>query len=213
MLEDLKEELYTLHLELVRYNLVAWTGGNVSARDPESGLVVIKPSGVRYEHMRPEHMVVLDLEGRKVEGKLKPSSDTASHLYVYRHRADVGGVVHTHSPYATAFAANGRPIPVVLTAIADEFGGPIPCGGFSLIGDESIGKVVLESIGRSTAVLLKNHGVFTIGKNAEAAVKAAVMTEDNARSVWLALQLGTPDEIPPEDVAKLHYRYTNVYGQ
>lgn len=213
MLEHLKEELYTLHLELVKYNLVAWTGGNVSARDPESGLVVIKPSGVRYEHMRPEHMVVLDPEGRKVEGELKPSSDTASHLYIYRHRPDVGGVVHTHSPYATAFAANGRPIPVVLTAIADEFGGPIPCGGFSLIGDESIGKVVLESIGRSSAVLLKNHGVFTIGKNAEAAVKAAVMTEDNARSVWLALQLGTPDEIPPEDVAKLHHRYTHVYGQ
>jgi L-ribulose-5-phosphate 4-epimerase len=213
MLEYLKEELYTLHLELVKYHLVAWTGGNISARDTESGLVVIKPSGVRYEHMRPEHMVVLDLEGRKVEGELKPSSDTASHLYVYRHRPDVGGVVHTHSPYATAFAANGRPIPVVLTAIADEFGGPIPCGGFSLIGDESIGKVVLESIGRSSAVLLKNHGVFTIGKNAEAAVKAAVMTEDNARSVWLALQLGTPEEIPPEDVAKLHHRYTNVYGQ
>ncbi|HVF99150.1 MAG TPA: L-ribulose-5-phosphate 4-epimerase [Chloroflexia bacterium] len=213
MLEHLKEELYTLHLELVKYNLVAWTGGNVSARDPDSGLVVIKPSGVRYEHMRPEHMVVLDLEGRKVEGELKPSSDTASHLYIYRHRPDVGGVVHTHSPYATAFAANGRPIPVVLTAIADEFGGPIPCGGFSLIGDESIGRIVLESIGRSSAVLLKNHGVFTIGKNAEAAVKAAVMTEDNARSVWLALQLGTPDEIPAEDVAKLHHRYTNVYGQ
>lgn len=213
MLEHLKEELYTLHLELVKYNLVAWTGGNVSARDPESGLVVIKPSGVRYEHMRPEHMVVLDPEGQKVEGELKPSSDTASHLYIYRHRPDVGGVVHTHSPYATAFAANGRPIPVVLTAIADEFGGPIPCGGFSLIGDESIGKVVLESIGRSSAVLLKNHGVFTIGKNAEAAVKAAVMTEDNARSVWLALQLGTPEEIPPEDVAKLHHRYTHVYGQ
>ena len=213
MLEHLKEELYTLHLELVKYNLVAWTGGNVSARDPETGLVVIKPSGVRYEHMRPEQMVVLDLEGRQVEGELKPSSDTASHLYIYRHRSDVGGVVHTHSPYATAFAAVGRPIPVVLTAIADEFGGPIPCGGFSLIGDESIGRIVVESIGRSPAVLLKNHGVFTIGKNAEAAVKAAVMTEDNARTVWLAFQLGTPDEIPPEDVAKLHHRYTNVYGQ
>jgi L-ribulose-5-phosphate 4-epimerase len=125
----------------------------------------------------------------------------------------VGGVVHTHSRYATAFAAVGRPIPVVLTAIADEFGGEIPCGGFSLIGDESVGKVVVESIGRSAAVLLKNHGVFTIGKSAEAAVKAAVMTEDNAAAVWMALQLGTPDEIPAEDVAKLHYRYKNVYGQ
>jgi L-ribulose-5-phosphate 4-epimerase len=213
MLEQLKTELVALHLELPRYNLVVWTGGNVSARDPESGLVVIKPSGVRYEDLRPEQMVVVDLEGKIVEGDLKPSSDVASHLYIYRHRPDVGGVVHTHSPYATAFAAVGRPIPVVLTAIADEFGGPIPCGGFALIGDESIGKVVVESIGNSSAVLLKNHGVFTIGKTALAAVKAAVMTEDNARTVWLALQLGVPDELPAEDVAKLHHRYTHVYGQ
>src|SRR5687768_8443202 len=213
MLEELKEELLSLHLELPRYNLVAWTSGNISVLDTQTGLVVIKPSGVRYEQLRPEHMVVVDLDGRTVEGSLKPSSDTASHLYIYKHRPDVRGVVHTHSPYATAFAANGREIPVVLTAIADEFGGPIPCGGFSLIGDESIGRIVVESIGRSTAVLLKNHGVFTIGKNAEAAVKAAVMTEDNARTVWLALQLGTPDVISDEDVAKLHHRYTNVYGQ
>ena len=213
MLEKLKIELVELHLELPRHELVVWTGGNVSARDPETGLVVIKPSGVRYEDLRPEHMVVLDPQGQVIEGDLKPSSDTASHLYIYRHRPDVGGVVHTHSPYATAFAALGRPIPVVLTAIADEFGGPIPCGGFALIGDEAIGKVVIDTIGDSPAVLLKNHGVFTVGKTAEAAVKSAVMTEDNARTVWLALQLGTPDEIPAQEVARLHRRYTNVYGQ
>jgi len=213
MLEKLKTELAELHLELPRHELVVWTSGNVSARDPETGLVVIKPSGIRYEELRPEQMVVVDLQGQVVEGDLKPSSDTASHLYIYRHRPDVGGVVHTHSPYATAFAAVGRPIPVVLTAIADEFGGPIPCGGFALIGGEAIGKVVIDSIGNSPAVLLKNHGVFTIGKTAEAAVKAAVMTEDNARTVWLALQLGTPGEIPTEEVAKLHHRYTKVYGQ
>jgi len=213
MLEKIKEELVELHLELPKNNLVVWTGGNVSARDPESGLVVIKPSGIRYEEMRPEHMVVMNLEGRIIEGDLKPSSDTASHLYIYEHRADVGGVVHTHSVYATAFAAVNKPIPVVLTAIADEFGGPIPCGGFALIGDEAIGKVVIESIGKSPAVLLKNHGVFTIGKNATSAIKAAVMTEDNAKTVWLAMQIGTPDEIPQEDVEKLHHRYTKVYGQ
>jgi L-ribulose-5-phosphate 4-epimerase len=213
MLEQLKTELVELHLELPRHELVVWTGGNVSARDSKTGLVVIKPSGVRYEDLRPEQMVVVDLQGQVVEGDLKPSSDTASHLYIYRHRPDVGGVVHTHSPYATAFAAVGRPIPVVLTAIADEFGGPIPCGGFALIGDESIGKVVIDTIGNSPAVLLKNHGVFTIGKTAEAAVKAAVMTEDNARTVWLALQLGNPEEIPAQEVAKLHRRYTKVYGQ
>jgi L-ribulose-5-phosphate 4-epimerase len=213
MLEHLKEEVYKLHLELPKNQLVAWTSGNVSARDPESGLVVIKPSGVRYEALRPEDHIVVNLEGEVVEGTLKPSSDTASHLYIYRHRPDVNGVVHTHSPYATAFAALGRPIPVYLTAMADEFGGPIPCAGFALIGGEAIGKQVVEHIGASPAVLLKNHGVFTIGPTAEAAVKAAVMVEDAARTVWLALQLGQPEEIPPEDVAKLHHRYTHVYGQ
>lgn len=213
MLEKLKTELVKLHLELPRYNLVVWTGGNVSARDPETGLIVIKPSGISYDDLQPEHMVVVDLQGNRVEGSLNPSSDTASHLYIYQNRPDVFGVVHTHSAYATAFAAVNKPIPVVLTAIADEFGGPIPCGGFALIGDESIGKEVVEKIGKSPAILLKNHGVFTIGKNAKSAVKAAVMTEDNARTVWLAMQIGTPDVISEEDVEKLHYRYTHVYGQ
>jgi len=213
MLEQLKEKVYRLHLELPKNDLVRWTGGNVSARDPASGLVVIKPSGVPYEDLRPEDHVVVNLEGETIEGSLKPSSDTASHLYIYRHRPDVNGIVHTHSPYATAFAAVGKPIPVYLTAMADEFGGPIPCAGFALIGSEAIGKQVIEHIGDSVAVLLKNHGVFTIGPSAQAAVKAAVMTEDVARTVWLALQLGQPEELAPDDVARLHHRYTHVYGQ
>jgi L-ribulose-5-phosphate 4-epimerase len=213
VLEALREQVWKLHLELPKNDLVKWTGGNVSGRDPETGLVVIKPSGVKYPDLKPEQLIVIDLDGKIVEGSLSPSSDTASHLYIYRQRPDVGGIVHTHSPYATAFAAVNKPIPVYLTAIADEFGGPIPVGGFALIGGEEIGKVVVESIGSSPAVLLKNHGVFTIGKNAEAAVKAAVMTEDVARTVWYALQIGTPDVIPAEDVTKLHQRYTNVYGQ
>ena len=213
MLESLREELWQLHMELPKNNLVTWTGGNVSARDPETGYVVIKPSGVRYEVLRPEHMVIVDLDENRIEGDLKASSDTASHLYIYRQRPDVNGVVHTHSPYATAFAALGKPIPVYLTAQADEFGGPIPCGGFALIGGEEIGRIVVESIGDSMAVLLKQHGVFTIGSTAEAAVKAAVMVEDVARTVWYALQIGQPEEIAPEDVAKLHYRYTHIYGQ
>jgi len=213
MLEHLKEEVCKLHLELPKNQLVVWTSGNVSVRDLVTGYVVIKPSGVRYEDLKPEHMVVVDLDGQRIEGEFKPSSDTASHLHIYRHRPDVNGVVHTHSPYATAFAALGQPIPVYLTAMADEFGGPIPCGGFALIGGEEIGQVVVESIGDSPAVLLKNHGVFTIGSTAEAAVKAAVMVEDVARTVWLALQLGQPEEISPEDVAKLHRRYTYDYGQ
>jgi L-ribulose-5-phosphate 4-epimerase len=212
-LEAIRHALVELHDELPRNNLVVWTGGNISARDAETNLVAIKPSGVRYGALTAESMVVLDLDGTIVEGSLKPSSDTASHLYIYRHRPDVFGVVHTHSRYATAFAAVGRPIPVYLTAQADEFGGEIPCAGFSLIGDESIGALVVEGIGRSPAILLKNHGVFTVGPSAVAAVKAAVMVEDIAATVWAALQIGSPDVLPDDAVEQLHRRYSTVYGQ
>jgi L-ribulose-5-phosphate 4-epimerase len=209
----IRETLVGLHDELPRHGLVVWTGGNISARDPETGLVAIKPSGVRYEDLTAESMVVLDLDGNVVDGTLNPSSDTASHLYIYRHRPDVNGVVHTHSRFATAFAAVGRPIPVYLTAHADEFGGPIPCAGFTTIGDEGIGRLVVEEIGSSPAILLKNHGVFTIGATPNAAVKTAVMVEDIAATVFAALQLGVPDKIPEDIVEQLHRRYTTVYGQ
>lgn len=213
MLEAQRAELVRLHAELPRHGLVAWTSGNVSVRDPETGLVAIKPSGVRYEDLTAASMVVVDLDGRVVEGDLKPSSDTASHLYVYRHRPDVNGVVHTHSRFATAFAAVGRSIPVYLTAQADEFGGEIPCAGFAMIGDEEIGAQVVATIGTSPAVLLRNHGVFTVGPTAAAAVKAAVMTEDIAATVWAALQLGQPEVLDDDVVARLHRRYTTAYGQ
>jgi L-ribulose-5-phosphate 4-epimerase len=212
-LEAIRHELVKLHLVLPKSNLVTWTSGNVSIRDKETGYVAIKPSGVMYEDLVAEDMVVLDLDGKVIEGDKKPSSDTASHLYIYRHRPDVFGVVHTHSSYATAFAAIGKPIPVYLTAQADEFGGPIPCGGFALIGGEQIGQVVVESIGPSPAIILKNHGVFTIGSSGKNAVKSAVMVEDVCRTIWLARQLGEPDEIPTDMVEKLHYRYTHDYGQ
>jgi L-ribulose-5-phosphate 4-epimerase len=213
MLEKLKEELVQLHLELPKNNLVVWTGGNVSARDPETGLVVIKPSGVKYDELIPEIMVVVNLDGNVVEGKLKPSSDTFAHVYVYRHRSDVNGVVHTHSTFATAWAAAGQPIPPVLTAICDEFGGPIPVGAYAKIGGDDIGQEIIHSIGSSPAILMKNHGVFTIGKTPEAAVKAAVMVEDVARTVFYALQLGQLDEIPADEVARAHRRYLDEYGQ
>ena len=213
MLEAFKDQIYLANLELPKNGLVAWTSGNVSGLDRQTGLMVIKPSGVRYENLTPDQMVVVDLHGKIIEGNLKPSSDTASHLFIYRERPDIGGIVHTHSRYATAFAANGQSIPCVLTAIGDEFGGQIPCGRFVLIGDEEIGRVVVENLGPSPAVLLKNHGVFTTGKDATAAVKAAIMTEDVAATVWLARQLGNPEEISSEDIQKLHDRYTHVYGQ
>jgi len=213
MLESLREEVSRLHGELPRNGLVTWTSGNLSGRDPSTGLVVIKPSGVRYEDLSPEHMVVVNVEGETVEGDLLPSTDFASHLYIYRARPDVGGIVHTHSPYATAFAAVGREIPCVLTAVADEFGGPIPCGGYASIGGEEIGAEVVRSIGTSPAILLKNHGVFTVGPTAESAMKAAVMTEDAARTVFLANQLGEPHKIPPAEIERAHRRYVEEYGQ
>jgi L-ribulose-5-phosphate 4-epimerase len=213
MLETLRFEIYKLHLELPRNNLVTWTSGNLSGRDPESDLVVIKPSGIRYEDLSPDNMVVVNLEGQVVEGDYKPSSDTAAHLYVYRHRPEINGVVHTHSTFATAFAAAGKSIPPVLTAISDEFGGPIPLGGYAKIGGDEIGRVLIDSIGDSPAILMKNHGVFTIGKTPEAAIKAAVMVEDVARTVFYALQLGSLDEIPADEVARAHRRYLEEYGQ
>jgi L-ribulose-5-phosphate 4-epimerase len=218
MLEKLREEVCRLHLELPKNGLVTWTSGNVSGRDPETGLVVIKPSGIMYDNLTPEDLVILDLSGKIVEGNLKPSSDTATHLYIYRHRSEVGGIVHTHSPFATAFAVVGKPILPYLTAICDEFGGPIPVGGFAPIGGEEIGREVIRSIGTSPAILMQNHGVFTIGNNPKAAVKAAVMVEDAARTMFYAYQLGKqmdtePIPIAPEMVARLHRRYKEEYGQ
>jgi L-ribulose-5-phosphate 4-epimerase len=212
MLEKLRQEVYLANMALPANNLVTWTSGNVSGRDPETNLVVIKPSGVLFEELTPENMVIVDLESRQVEGEHGASSDTASHIYIYKHRPDVLGITHTHSNYATAFAAVGKPIPVYLTAMADEFGGPIPCGGYARIGGKQIGEEVLRSIGSSSAILMKNHGVFTVGKSVQAALKAAVMVEDIARTVWLALQLGQPEELPAEEVAANFDRYQHRYG-
>lgn len=213
MLEAIKEEVCRLNKALPANELVVWTSGNVSVRDQETGYVVIKPSGVKFGDLEPEQMVVINIDGHKVEGELSASSDTGSHIYIYRHMPQVNGIVHTHSNYATAFAALGKPIPPVLTAIGDEFGGPIPCGRFALIGDEEIGRIVVETIGQSPACLLKNHGVFTVGPTGEKALQAAVMVEDVAKTVFISLQLGKPDEISQEDLDKLHHRYTHVYGQ
>ena len=210
-----KADVCALHAHLPRSGLVAWTSGNVSARVPGADLMVIKPSGVEYDDLTAESMVVCDLYGKLVEGDYQPSSDTGSHAYVYRHRPDLGGVVHTHSPYATAWAARGEAIPCVLTAIADEFGGEIPVGPFALIGDESIGAGIISTLegSRSPAVLMRSHGVFTVGRTAKAAVKAAVMVEDAAHTVHLARVHGPVHPLSDADIKTLNDRYTNVYGQ
>jgi L-ribulose-5-phosphate 4-epimerase len=211
----LRTQVCELHAELTRYGLVAWTAGNVSGRVPGTDLFVIKPSGLSYDLLTPDAMIMCDLDGNKVEGDLAPSSDTAAHAYVYRAMPHVGGVVHTHSPYASAWAARAEPIPCVLTAMADEFGGEIPVGPFALIGNDDIGRGIVTTLrgSRSPAVLMQNHGVFTIGETPRTAVKAAVMCEDVARTVHLARQLGDPVPIGREDIDRLYERYQKVYGQ
>jgi L-ribulose-5-phosphate 4-epimerase len=216
---SVRAEVARLHAELVRYNLVVWTGGNISGRVPGTDYFVIKPSGVAYENLTPDNMILCDLDGNVVPGTpgsdRSPSSDTAAHAYVYRELPWVGGVVHTHSPYAVAWAARGQEIPCVITGMADEFGGPIPVGPFAIIGDDSIGRGIVDTLRdhRSRAVLMQNHGPFTIGVSAKDAVKAAIMCEDAARTVQLALQVGPVIPIPQEQIDKLYNRYQNVYGQ
>lgn len=211
-LVKLREEVCEGNLALPRNGLVAWTGGNLSARDPVTGLIAIKPSGMSYDEMTPEDMVIVDLDGRIIHGERGPSSDTASHLGVYRARPEVMSIVHTHSRYATAFAAVGRPIPPVLTAIADEFGGPVPVGAYAPIGGDAIGEEIIASIGDSPAILMKQHGVFTIGPSIAKALQAAVMVEDIAHTVAVAEGLGQTEELPPEEIAANHDRYQNRYG-
>jgi L-ribulose-5-phosphate 4-epimerase len=211
----LRADLVTQHATLVRAGLVVWTGGNVSVRVPGENRFLIKPSGVDYDDLSADDMILCDLDGTVIEGAHAPSSDTAAHAYVYRNLPAVGGVVHTHSSYATAWAARGEAIPCVLTAMADEFGGEIPVAPFAIIGDDSIGKGIVATLDghRSRAVLMQNHGVFTIGRDARDAVKAAVMCEDVARTVHLARELGTPIPIPQDKIDALFDRYQNVYGQ
>lgn len=214
-----RADVAALHAELVRYGLVIWTGGNVSGRVPGADLFVIKPSGVSYDDLAPENMILCDLDGTVIAGtpgsERAPSSDTAAHAYVYRHMPEVGGVVHTHSTYAVAWAARGEQIPCVITGMADEFGGPIPVGPFAVIGDDSIGRGIVETLTghRSRGVLMQNHGPFTIGASPKDAVKAAVMLEDAARTVHIARQGGKTIPIPQESVDALFDRYQNVYGQ
>ncbi|MGX5655965.1 L-ribulose-5-phosphate 4-epimerase [Geodermatophilus nigrescens] len=210
-----RDSVARLHGELTRNGLVTWTSGNLSERVPGEDLFVIKGSGVPYDGLSWEGITVCDLDGGVVDGVRRPSSDTDAHAYVYRHMPEVHGQVHTHSPYATAWAARAEEIPCVLTAMADEFGGAIPVGPFALIGDDSIGRGIVATLrgSRSPAVLMRNHGVFTVGASARDAVKAAVMTEDVARTVHLSRQLGEPLPISPGHVDALYARYQNVYGQ
>jgi L-ribulose-5-phosphate 4-epimerase len=214
-LQEFRDRVAALNIDLVKYGLVAWTAGNVSERLPDGKSFIIKPSGVMYDDLKPADLVICDLNGEVIEGALAPSSDTKTHAYIYREMPDVNGIVHTHSNYASAWAAANKSIPCALTAMGDEFGGDIPLGPFALIGGEEIGKGVVATLksSNSPAVLMANHGVFTIGKSAQTAVKAAVMCEDVAKTMFIAAQLGEIHRLQESDIAKLYDRYQNVYGQ
>ncbi|MBA7580686.1 L-ribulose-5-phosphate 4-epimerase UlaF [subsurface metagenome] len=213
MLENLKKEVYKAHMKLWENRLVMWTSGNVSGRDPKTDLVVIKPSGVPYDKLSPDNLVVVDINGKVIDGNLKPSVDMVTHLYIYRNMPDVSSVIHTHSTYASAFAAISKPIPVCLTAMADFFGRDIPVGELVLIGEEEIGKEIVKKIGNSKAIIMKNHGPFTIGKSVSEALKAAIFLEESAKTLIMAKILGEPQSIPESTVNKLHKNYIGKYGQ
>jgi L-ribulose-5-phosphate 4-epimerase len=211
-LEQLRETVWKCNLELPKNDLVKMTSGNVSGRDPETGLVVIKPSGVSFEALAPENMVVVDLSGRVVEGHLKPSTDTDTHLYVYERRDDVLGIAHTHSPYASSFAVLGQPIPACLTTCG-MLGGQVPLGGYAPIGGEDIGQEIIDKIGRALAIVMQNHGVFTIGSSPQQATRVAVEVEDIAKITHLAMLRGQPIMLTDDQIDYMVNLYRNEYGQ
>lgn len=213
MLDELRQIVWKANIDLPRHRLVTATSGNVSGLDAETQQVVIKPSGYDFDQLKPEHLVIVDLDGNVVEGDLKPSVDTATHLYIYRHRSDVRGIVHTHSPYATSFAVRGETLPVCMTTLAMEFGGVVPVSDFAVIGGEDIGKEVVTKIGTCPAILLRNHGVFTVGSSVKAAMKAAVMLEEAAQTVHYALLRGGVEELPPNVIQQAYRFYQEHYGQ
>lgn len=213
MLELLRQQVWEANIALPRNHLTMWTSGNASGRDEATGLVVIKPSGVEYDRLTPNDLVVVNLDGAIIEGRLRPSVDTASHLYIYRHRPDVGGVVHTHSPFATSFAIRGEPLPMYTTTSAAVFGTEIPVTALATIGDEEIGREVVEGIGTATAILVRRHGVFTIGPSAMAALKSAVILEETAQVVHYARLRGPIDPLPAETVERGYRVYHETYGQ
>ncbi len=213
-LTELREEVAKANHALPKAGLVTMHSGNASGYDPEADLLFIKPSGMDYDAITPDNVCAVRVStGEVITQGSRPSVDLPHHLFLYRNLEGVRGVIHTHSNHATAFAAVNRPIPLVLTAIADEFGAEIPCMPYTDNEGEHIGEAILRHRNRAPAMLLGNHGVFAWGDSPKAALKAAIMTEDVAKTVWLAMQIGIPQAIPPEEAEKWYDRYHNRYGQ
>lgn len=212
-LETLRQSVLETNISLPRAGLVKWAQGNASGRDPATGLVAIKPSGARLDQLRADQIVIVDLDGRVVEGTLKPSIDTASHLYVYRHRDDVHGIVHTHSPYATSYAIRGEGMPVCTTTAAALFGAAVPVSDFATIGEEAIGREIVNKIGTSNVILMRNHGVFTLGKTPMEAFKYAIYVEEEAEILHLASLRGAVAPLDEATVRDARRMYLEDYGQ
>lgn len=214
MLESLRDEVLVMNHELPRNGLVVWSGGNVSGRDPDTGLIVIKPSGIPFQHLTKESLVVVDLDGTVVEGDLKPSVDLGVHLYVYRRRDDVMGMCHTHSPYATSFAARGESIPATLTPLTHLIGGGVPCSRYATPGADDTGAAVMEVAGDTgMATLVDRHGVFTMGRSASESVKVALHVEEAAMTIRMAMLSGPVTEMDPEEIERCAAWYRGNYGQ
>ena len=213
MLEELRKVVYKANMDLQKHGLVVGTSGNASARDPETNLVVTKPSGMDFHQLTPENLVVVDLDGNVVEGDLKPSVDIPSIVYVLKRRDDVHGVVHTHSPYATTFAIRGEEIPILTTTHSALFGVPVPVSDYATIGEEEIGEQILNHVGDGTAVLVRSHGVFTIGKDVNRALRSAMYVEESAEVAHLAMLRGPVAPLEDHVVAQMREWYLTGYGQ
>ncbi|MBI9045035.1 MAG: class II aldolase/adducin family protein [Anaerolineaceae bacterium] len=212
MLEKLRQEVFEALLELPKNRLVTMHSGTVSGRDPETGNIVIKPTGFRYDRLTPSDLLVMDINGEILEGTLRPSSDTETHLYLYQHRPDIFGIVHTHSPYACIFAVLGRSIPAVMTSAA-LLGGEIPTGGYAAVGGKEIGSEIIRKIGKSSAITMQNHGVYTIGHTVWQATINAVEVEDLAKIAHFAMLHGDPIKLSNEQVEEFQNIYHSLYGQ
>ncbi len=211
MYEELKKELYSAHIKLERYGLVAYTSGNVSVKIGKH--VVIKPSGVPYDRLTVNDFVVVDLDGNIVEGDKKPSVDTATHLYIYRNKPNFNSIIHTHSPYASAFALLGEPLPVYSTSHADVFGAEIPVTKYAPVGSEAIGKATLAVLNKAEAVLLNHHGVLVFGKTIDETIRKAIFLEEVAKTAYLARTMGVPKPMALDEILRLYEFHHKHYGQ
>ena len=212
MLENLRQEVFESLIELPKNRLVTMHSGTVSGRDPETGYIVIKPTGFRYDRLTPADLLLMDGKGKIIEGSLRPSSDTETHLYLYEHRPDIFGIVHTHSPYACTFAVLGKPIPAVMTSAA-MLGGEIPVGGYAAVGGEDIGSEIIRKIGKCSAIIMQNHGVYTISSTVWQATIDAVEVEDLAKIALFASLLGDPIKMTPAQIEEFQNIYHTLYGQ